>query len=374
MLDMDKIFEIVNYLYENRAGHNTDAWRSINDSFNQTTGISTSEFKEALLSYLKKRRGNQRKIDRVVNFQAKYRTLFGWDENVDNTLNALGYLGQRSNHYTDYLFKKITSDSKEGKLATSEKFFLSRCITLAAQINPRATEYFRKLVYTNTVASITSDDDYLQIARSTSVQRGIDAGIRRFDIASPKVILFLLEKLAKLDYSPIDMYKLLNRVLGETPNVRCKIVDTEGNYSYLQRNFSKEAIKYIKMNPPWEMTLPYYSWLKLWCKNDHSFMNKIEEIAHGKDLAISYLIRFLKMRERYLKRNTTEPDRENRLHFLEDSINCLSSKIAKERMGEFKLWENAFHPSSNRYTLANMAFDYIMYETRILWQLISPNQ
>ena len=303
-------------------------------------------------------------VNELVTLDHEYRTLFGWEQNVEYLIEAFGYLGQRSNEFSDYMFEGITSKTQEDKHGISGKLFLTFCLTTAAKVNPHSAELLWKLHWSSWAAhwmwdlraseKKEIDEEYIRL--DESVARGLRDSMRAFNIASPEVITFLTSKIFNAHSVPPMIWSLLYQVLGDTPKVKCLVINEKGNYSHKTKNFTSQVIPFLK-NPNNLSSMG--NLFSKWCKSDEKFRLKSLKTIDSKDTEISYLIYYLLWKlgkEKNIRRKTKGKDEE----FLEYSIERLKNKETRDK--DFRMWQKAMYENRlNKFSLAGGAYDYVNY-------------
>jgi hypothetical protein len=398
-MEFEQFIQIIDKLYEDRSQYNIDAWR-VGGFFYNITETTPVEIKETFFKYTKQVRVHKKVLNELVALQHKYRTLFGWDEIVEYLIEAFGYLGQKSNKFSDHLFESITSKVKEDKHGISAKYFLTFCLTTAAKVNLHSIDLLWKLHWcswagnwiwdSRTVDKEEIEEEFIQL--DENVHRGLRDSMRVLDIASPKVISFLILKLNNAYYhTPPMVWVLVNQILGDTPEVKCLLLNKEGDYVYQIKDFADQVL--VLLGNPNNLGNIENLFLK-WCKNDRRFRQRTSEVLDDTDTEISYLIHYLIMKLREANRKVrdgrklkeelatmSEKDRqevdstdlhiwqkranhlesdEKHKEFLENSIARL--KNGKARVEDSQIWRNAMYEKRfDRFSFAGEAYDYINY-------------
>ena len=401
-MEIKKFNQFIDQLYEDRDKYNIDAWH-VRGYFSSMTGVSPAEVEDAFLSYAKRSAARRKILDDIVTLQKKYRTLFGWDENINNMIGALSYLGQKSNKFADYLFERITSKPEEERYSISEKYFLTFCLTKAARVDLHAAGLLWRLHWcswaTNWIwdsRSVDEDEieeEFIQLDRN--VHEGLRDSMKVFDTAASEVICFLISKLNNNYYgTPPMVWALLKQVLGETASVRCLLLDQEGDYSYSTEDFTDQVLTLLR-NPRNLSNIE--NLFSIWCKNDERFRFETLKVINSPELEIDYLTQFLIMKLRKVSRTikdelalmSQEEKQENDPHdlsdwqerskhleddqkfkgLLEQWIGRL--KDASTRQEEYVFWQRAMHKTRlDRLTLSGEAYDYINFHKHTFRQRI----
>ena len=398
-MNFEKFSQIINILYDDRKKFNIDAWH-IQGAFPNLTEIPYQDVRDCFFKYVRTCRASKKVLDEIVDLQFKCRTLFGWDEIIETLIDGAGYLGYSSKRFADILYKEIISESKEDRNSISSKYFLVFCLASAARTSSHAFELFWK-IHWGTWASHwiwnKTETERKAIAEEVfeldrDVIEGLRDSIRIFDIASPNVILLLISKyINRYDYIPPMVDAIFNRVLGDTPNVKCFVIDDEGNESSVTKDFSENVLPLI-MNPN---LLGYIEGIiNKWCKNDFSFRRTTENVINSQELEISYLTFFLikkhekanlevrkseELKKEFVEKGDDEkknyndgdldywqhnvnslPEKVNLANFLKCSFERLQNESTRE--AEFQYWNKLFYSYRfERLSLPGEAYDYINF-------------
>jgi len=398
-MDFNKFSQFINILYDDRQKYNIDAWH-IRGAFANLTEIPYRDVRDGFSKYVRTCMISKKVLDEIVELQFKCRTLFGWDENTDTLIDGAGYLGYRSKRFADILYNEIRSESEEDRNSISSKYFLVFCLASAARTSPYAFELFWKIHWgtwashwiwdkTETERKAIGEEAF-ELERN--VIEGLRDSIRIFDIASPNVILLLISKyINRYDYIPPMVDAIFDKVLGDTPNVKCIVIDGEGNESIITKDFSENVLPLV-MNPN---LLGYIEGVcKKWCGNDLSFRRKIEDVINSQDLEISYLTYFLvgkyekadhevkgleNLKKELEKMGGDEKKKssDSDFDYWQHDVNCLPEKVKlanflkcsferlhneSTREDEFKSWSKLFNSYRfDRLSLPGEAYDYISF-------------
>lgn len=367
-MEFEKLIFVIDKLYRNRNKY--DLYHD-DDGFSRIFNISTDEVRKSLFSFAALCEIDRTLFKKIYILQRKYRKLFGWDENINSIVEFAGYLGQRSDIFAGFLFQKIKAKVQEDSDPENDKYFLAQCISQAAKINPIATNMVYKLWFSNTLAPPKKkNSDFIETLMTTAVRKGIKDSIWQLDKASPEVITFLFRKLVTVEHSPLAIYEILNRVLGEIPIVDCVLIDKIGNYSMIQKDFSKEGLEYIIQNPPSERTITYYSWFSCWCRNSDAFKEQVGCLLHNKYIDVSLLTRYIK---KEIKRGKFTPEEsiDNLFEksFLVKTLRMLNSDQRKNKEAVLKLWEEEAQVPGG-YRKFNWAIEYVERQKDLIYELM----
>lgn len=172
--------------------------------------------------------------------QKGYRNQYDWDEDFQHIIEAGGFLAHKYDSLADYIFEKITAPVEDN---CDYKYFLPFCLTVAAKTSLHAIELLWKLLVLTWPESLRegfTKDENIDINKDA--RDGLKEGWKLFDVASPEVIDYLLSRIIKSEEAPSLIFAMLDRALGETPNVTCQAMDREGNCSDIERDFSIQVI------------------------------------------------------------------------------------------------------------------------------------
>ena len=339
------------------------------------------ELDKVLFAFAQNNFADKEAVDKLISCQDKFRKLFQFQDEIVALYQAIGYMGQRSDEISEYLFSKIRQgDKRDPEECPNRSYFLGFCLTYAAKINPLAT----KLLLSLWQPEVNKHDG--------ETIDGIRDSRKLFDIASPEVIEYLFSERLGTENGPIPVFEYMNRVLGNKPLVKCQTINENGDYEFTTVDFSDKVLSLLVHKPPYNPTIPLYMWLSKWCNNDSIFKSKALIAVNDKniDRDIIYLSRYLpialkdvsgnyEMIKTVLGDKYNERDKEE-IEFLKgqiekfkNDIQSLSSKNRICRNEVFKYWEHA--AANQRYlnNYAHFAFDYIEMNRSMLNQIINNN-
>ena len=392
-MEIREFVQIINKLYDERDKHNTDVWH-VGGFFYRLTDSSPADVKDAFSTYAKRSRASKKILDEIVTLQKKYRTLFGWDENVSHMIGALGYLGQKSIKFADYLFERITSTNEDDRYSISEKYFLTFCLTTAARVDLYSTGLLWKLHWcswaTNWIWDSRSvDENEIEeefIRLDSNVHEALRDSMRVFDVAALEVISFLISKLGNNYYgTPPMVWGLLYQVLGETPIVKCLRINEENDYTYTTVNFSDQVLTLFR-NPRNLSNIEKL--FSEWCRNDEKFRLETLRAIDSIETDISYLSHFLIMKLKKVRLSVKEKlafmsenekhesgsnnlydwqenakqlkDDENLKEFLEFSLERLKNESTQKE--EYRSWQKSMYAKRlDKLSFFGQAYDYIHF-------------
>jgi hypothetical protein len=264
---------------------------------------------DAFSSFARKSSGDRDEIDELILLQDEYRKGHGWDNKFHCLIEAGGYLGQRYNETVDYFFEKLIS-SEEDK--ADYRYFLSYCLTIAAKINPHATEllwnlsfFAQALAYQRLGSYIEKEFEEEHYEISSDVTRGMADSRELFDIASPEVITFLIDKLASVSLP--SMERLLAQALGDNPVVQCQVFDVDGNYSIINQDFSKQTLPLLRNINLFGISSPIGDLFSKWCREDLVYKSNVIRTLDDHETYVVFLIDYLKMRIKNLDFDISDP-------------------------------------------------------------------
>lgn len=261
---------------------------------------------EAFLAFARKSSGNRNDIDKLILLQDEYRKTYHWDNDFHCLIEAGGYLGQRYDEIADYIFERLISSEEDN---ADYKYFLSHCLTVAAKINPHATELLWKLYFS---AQISASGAYgsrsgselgkrfegEHYALNSDVVRGMADSRKLFDIASPDVITFLINQLNVTPLPVMDFW--LVQVLGDNPVVSCQILNADGNYSTISQDFSNQVLSLLRNSSLFGTLSPIGALFAKWCSINIGFKTDVVRTLGDHESDISFMIDYLEMRIRNL--------------------------------------------------------------------------
>ncbi len=281
------------------------------------------KFCEAVSTFAKKSLGSRNDIDKLILLQHEYRATYGWDNNFQCAIEAGGYLGQKYDDLAQYIFERIISLEDDEK--TDYKYFLSHCLTVAAKINPRATELLWKLYSSAQISAygaygVKDGDDVgkrLKVEHyeiNSNVTRGMADSRKLFVIASPDVITFLINELSVSRLPMLD--HLLAQVLGDNPVVSCQILNADGNYSTVSLNFSKQVLPLLRNSNLFGSFSPIGDLFSKWCRKDMGYKTDVIRTLDDHETYIAFWIDYLEMRIRNLDREIRSPSTKETIEIL----------------------------------------------------------
>jgi hypothetical protein len=342
---------------------------------------NTKSVEEAFYSFSKNSIGERTDLDLLLSLQSQYRRTRQWDPYFQFVIEAGGYLGQNYNDIAKYIFERIISDELD---ETDSKYFLCFCLTLAAANNKYALRCLWKLrryqkmesFYRGIgVSSIKDHNNERKLVINNDISRGLADSWKLFEIASPEVIKNIFTLIKRFGEPPPLPWHIINKLLGDSPNVTCQIIDKDGNPASITRYFGDDAIPLLNnCNIHKEIDFLYR-----WCEKDPSFKQKATNALNNIDTSISFIIIFLKSEIRKNKHEIADPPVETLKYlaekskkefileeaieelnkfgtFLQSSITRLENK--ETRMAEYTKWKEAAQ-STRRGSLAWTIFDFI---------------
>ena len=264
---------------------------------------------DAVMSFARKSSGNKDDLDILLSLQNEYLKSRHQSQDFHFFIDAGGYLGQKYNEIAEYIFEKIIS-SEQNEI-DNQNFLLS-CITVAAKINPCATEFLWKLwmshylgIFHDVSKKVEIDNGELYLGLGNDVMKELIGKKNLFDIASPEVIEFLVMKFSTSYYNPPVMSTMLINVLGNSPIVQCQKLDKNGNLLELTKDVS-EIILPLFRNPDLISSLGtdlFGPFLLGWCNNHPQFKAKVMSYLDQKETNIAYLAYYLKGELRHAQRS-----------------------------------------------------------------------
>jgi hypothetical protein len=352
------------------------------DSF-QAQYSKTNSVEEAFLSFSRNSIGERSDLDLLLTLQSQYRRKWQWDHNFHLVIEAGGYLGQKYSDISKYIFERIISDELD---ETDQKYFLCFCLTLAALNNKFALRCLWKLRRYQKMEgferwadarSLKDEKCESKIVINNDVSRGLADSWKLVEIASPEVIRYIFTLIKYFGDPPPLPWNTINKLMGDSPSVKCQIIEKNGNPSVTTHYFGDDAIPLLlNCNLHKEIDFIYR-----WCETDPSFKQKVIIALNDIDTSISYVTLFLKAELRKNKHEISDPPIETLLYsarkskkefvleeeieslknfgaFLAVSINRLENK--ETRIAEYTKWKEAAQ-STGRGSLAWTIFDFIEY-------------
>ncbi len=297
---------------------------------------------EAFSSFARKSSGVRNDVDELIFLQDEYRKTYHWDNNFHCLIEAGGYLGQKYDDLAKYIFERIISKEED---KTDYKYFLSHCLTVAAKINPRATELLWKLLYSAQILAYgaygSKGRDYIirfegePYDINSDVSRGIADSRKLFDIVSPDVITFLINKLTVTRLPVMDFW--LVRVLGDDPVVSCQILNTDGTYSAISQDFSNQVLPLLRNSNLFGTLSPIGELFSKWCLKAIAYKADVVQVLGDHETHIAFLIDYLEMRIKDLDFEIENPSTRETIKILAERKRKEADVDAEiERMKEEK--------------------------------------
>ncbi|MCL5428360.1 MAG: hypothetical protein M1347_00965 [Chloroflexi bacterium] len=315
-------------------------------------GFNAKEFRDELLFVSKVcKKVENHEIELLISLQNGLRAKWWTKENPLMTLiEAIGYLGQKFDHVTAHIFKRITGEV--GTDAEGLKYFLAFCLTVAAKINPLGANYLIEL-WSSSMSKAeqlgydlkpwrkdhnikNTSGKQLKDLSSADLIRGLADSYELFGFASKSVIDHFFERLINLGHvAPQFVSFYMNKVLGEKPLVITRELREDGEYEFNSKDYTDLALLFLTKS--FAVTRAVNSeefanlgWLIRWCLNDQSFKQLVKETIMGEEMGVGLLRDSL----RYdLQNDLVRKNRELRIA-LESSIERLVSEDKESRLAE----------------------------------------